>query len=98
MESKEIVLKPVISEKSYSLANESNKYVFFVDSGINKIEIKKAIEKKYKVKVTGVNITIKPGKGFRDYKTNKSFRKEDKRKAVVTLKKGNKIDEFLNIK
>jgi len=98
MESKEIVLKPVISEKSYSLANESNKYVFFVNSGINKIEIKKAVEKKYKVKVVSVNITVKPGKGFKDYKTNKLFRKEDKRKAIVTLKKGDKIDEFLNIK
>ena len=98
MESKEVVLKPVISEKSYSLANESNKYVFFVDNGINKIEIKKAVEKKYKVKVVSVNITIKPGKGFKDYKTYRSYRKEDKRKAVVTLKKGDKIDEFLNIK
>jgi len=98
MESKEIVLQPVISEKSYSLANESNKYVFFVDSDINKIEIKSAIEKKYKVKVTDVNITVRLGKRFRDYKTNISYRKEDKKKAVVTLKKGDKIDEFLNIK
>lgn len=98
MESKEIVLKPVISEKSYSLANESNKYVFFVDSGINKIEIKNAVEKKYKVKVLGVNITVKPGKMVRDLKSNKSSRRSDKRKAVVTLKKGDKIDEFLNIK
>ena len=97
MESKEIVLKPVVSEKSYSLANESNKYVFFVDSGVNKIEIKSAVEKKYKVKVLDVNITVRIGKSFRDYKTNKSFRKEDKKKAVVTLKKGDKIDEFLNI-
>ncbi len=97
MENKEIVLKPVISEKSYSLANESNKYVFFVDSGINKIEIKGAVEKKYKVKVLSVNITIKPGKMVRDWKSNKSTRKSDKRKAVVTLKKGDKIDEFLNI-
>ncbi len=98
MESKEIILKPVVSEKSYSLANESNKYVFFVDSDINKIEIKSAVEKKYKVKVLDVNITVRLGKRFRDYKTNKSFRKEDKKKAVVTLKKGDKIDEFLNIK
>ncbi len=98
MESKEIVLKPVISEKSYSLANESNKYVFFVDSGINKIEIKNAVEKKYKVKVLGVNTTVKPGKMVRDLKSNKSSRRSDKRKAVVTLKKGDKIDEFLNIK
>ncbi len=97
MESKEIVLKPVVSEKSYSLANESNKYVFFVDSGVNKIEIKNAVEKKYKVKVLSVNITIKPGKMTRDWKSNKSSRRSDKRKAVVTVKKGDKIDEFLNI-
>lgn len=97
MESKEIVLKPVVSEKSYSLANESNKYVFFVDSGVNKIEIKNAVEKKYKVKVLSVNIVIKPGKMVRDWKSNKSTRKSDKRKAIVTLKKGDKIDEFLNI-
>ena len=98
MESKEIVLKPVVSEKSYSLANESNKYVFFVDSGVNKIEIKNAVEKKYKVKVLSVNIVIKPGKMVRDWKSNKSTRKSDRRKTIVTLKKGDKIDEFLNIK
>lgn len=97
MENKEILLKPVVSEKSYSLANQSNKYVFFVDSGINKIEIKSAVESKYKVKVLNVNITIRPGKRTKDWKSNKSFRKSDKRKAVVTLKKGDKIDEFLNI-
>jgi len=97
MESKEIVLKPVVSEKSYSLANESNKYVFFVDSGVNKIEIKNAVEKKYKVKVLSVNIVIKPGKMVRDWKSNKSTRKSDRRKTIVTLKKGDKIDEFLNI-
>lgn len=97
MESKEIVLKPVISEKSYALANSSNKYVFFVDEDVNKIEIADTVEKKYKVKVLSVNIVIKPGKRFRDWKSNKSFRKSDKRKAIVTLKKGDKIDEFLNI-
>lgn len=96
MESKNIELKPVISEKSYALANASNKYIFFVDTGINKIEIKNAVEKKYKVTVLDVNTVVKPGKRFRDWKTNKSFRKSDKRKAIVTLKKGDKIDEFLN--
>ncbi|MDY0096887.1 MAG: 50S ribosomal protein L23 [Candidatus Dojkabacteria bacterium] len=97
MENKEIMLKPVVSEKSYGLANASNKYVFFVDTGVNKIEIKKAVEKKYKVTVLDVNTVVKPGKGFKDWKSNKSFRKSDKRKAIVTLKKGDKIDEFLNI-
>jgi large subunit ribosomal protein L23 len=48
MENKEIMLKPVVSEKSYALANEGNKYVFFVDRDVNKIEIKKAVEKNTK--------------------------------------------------
>lgn len=98
MENKEIMLKPVVSEKSYALANEGNKYVFFVDRNVNKIEIKKAVEKKYKVKVLNVNITVKPGKKINEWKTNRTFRKSDLKKAVVTLKKGDKIDEFLTVK
>ena len=97
MENKKIEIKPVVSEKSYNLANASNKYTFFVDSNVNKIEIKKAVEEKYKVTVELVNIVIKPGKMKRDWKTNKKNRSGDMRKAIVTLKKGNKIDEFLNI-
>jgi len=97
MENKEIVLKPVISEKSYNLANASNKYTFFVANDVNKIEVKKAVEEKYKVKVTLVNIVIRPGKLKRDLRTNQKTRKMDIRKAIVTLKKGDKIDEFLNI-
>ncbi len=97
MENKNIVIKPVISEKSYNLANAENKYTFAVDSDVNKIEIKKAVENKHKVKVVSVNIVIKPGKMKRDWKTNRSKRNTDLRKAIVTLKKGDKIDEFLNI-
>ncbi|HBB64794.1 50S ribosomal protein L23 [candidate division WS6 bacterium RIFOXYD1_FULL_33_8] len=96
MEIKKIELKPVVSEKSYNLVNTNNKYIFFVDTDVNRIEIKKAVEEKYKVKVTNVNILVKPGKSTRDWKTNRTFRKTDKKKAVVTLKKGDKIGEFLN--
>ncbi len=97
MESKNIVIKPVVSEKSYTLANASNKYTFLVENTVNKIEIKKEVESKYKVTVEGVNIVIRPGKMKRDWKSNKKSRKSDVRKAIVTLKKGDKIDEFLNI-
>ncbi len=95
MENKNIELQPVISEKSYSIANAQNKYTFIVDRGINKIEVGKAVETKYKVKVEKVNSTVRPGKGFKNWKTNKSYRKSDKVKYTVTLKKGDKIDEFL---
>lgn len=96
MESKNIQIKPVISEKSYNQANANNKYTFEVGLDVNKIEIKKEVESKYKVKVENINITIRPGKMKRDWKTNKKTRKSDIRKAVVTLKKGDKIDEFLS--
>lgn len=97
MESKDIKLQPMISEKSYNAANASNKYTFLVSSEANKIEIAKAIESKYKVKVEDVNVVIKPGKIKRDWKTNRKNRNTDAKKAIVTLKKGDKIDEFLNI-
>ena len=92
-----IKLQPMVSEKSYSIANSSNKYTFLVNTDANKIEIGKAVEAKYKVKVEGVNMLTRPGKMSKDWKTNKSNRKSDMKKAVVTLKKGDKIDEFLNI-
>ena len=97
MANKNWELQPVVTEKSYSLANALNKYVFLVPRGVNKIEIAKEVEKKYKVHVTKVNMIVRPGKLVRDFKTYRKFRKEDMRKAVVQLKKGDKIDEFLNI-
>jgi large subunit ribosomal protein L23 len=96
MENK-IVLQPVVSEKSYNLANSENKYTFLVPVTVNKIETKKAVEAKYKVKVENINSTIRPGKMFTDWRTRRQFRKTDMKKMTVTLKKGDKIDEFLNI-
>ncbi|MFA7683013.1 MAG: 50S ribosomal protein L23 [Candidatus Dojkabacteria bacterium] len=90
-------LQPVTTEKSYLLANAQNKYVFLVKGSINKIEIANEVEKKYKVKVEKVNTVVRPGKLRRDLKTYRSHREEDQTKAIVTLKKGDKIDEFLNI-
>lgn len=86
-----------MTEKSYAVANAQNKYTFLVEGKANKIEIAKKVETEYKVKVEKVNTIVRPGKLRRDYKTNKMYRDEDKTKAVVTLKKGDKIDEFLNI-
>jgi large subunit ribosomal protein L23 len=97
MANKNWQLQPVITEKSYALANALNKYTFLVPRGVNKIEIAREVEKEYKVKVEGVNMTVRPGKLARDWKTRRYYRKEDMRKAVVQLKKGDKIDEFLNI-
>jgi large subunit ribosomal protein L23 len=96
MESK-FRLQPVVSEKSYALANAQNKYTFLVVGKASKIDVRKEIEKKYKVKVEAVKVLTKPGKMKRDLVSYRYFRVEDGRKAVVQLKKGDKIEEFLNI-
>lgn len=92
-----VLLQPVVSEKSYLLANSQNKYVFLVEKTAEKIEIAKEVEKKHKVKVLSVNTVNRPGKMRKDWKHNKGYRSQDMKKAIVTLKKGDKIDEFLNI-
>ncbi len=93
----EIKVTPVISEKSYALANALNKYTFMSKRGLSKLELAKDIEKKYKVKVLSVNSVIKPGKMKTNWKNNVKTRSSDYKKVVVTLKKGDKIDEFFNL-
>ncbi len=67
-----------------------NKYLFWVAKSSNKIEIKKAVEDIYKVKVDSVNTIMMRGKSKRvRYVVGKT---PDWKKAVVTLKKGSKID------
>jgi len=97
MSNKDFEIKPLVSEKSYALANALNKYMFIVPKGMNKIEIGKAIEARYKVKVTSINTVTKPGKMKRDYKTYRLKRYSDMKKAFVTLKDGDKIKEFFEI-
>ena len=93
----EIQFTPVISEKSYAVANEFNKYTFLTKSNVEKIELAKAVEEKYKVKVLKINSIVKPGKMKVDWQSGRKFRRSDMKKVLVTLKKGDKIDEFFNI-
>ena len=85
-----IIKSPVITEKSTDLTGKYNKYSFAVEERANKIEIKKAIEELFKVKVVKVNTISMRGKlrrvRFRQGKTS------DWKKALVTLKEGDKID------
>ncbi len=90
-------VKPLVSEKSYASANALNKYTFAIPVNVEKIEAKKEIERKYKVKVLDVNSVTRPGKIKTDWKKNVKRRAQDKKKVVVTLKKGDKIDEFFSI-
>ena len=87
---REIILKPVVSEKSYGLIDEG-KYTFYVDTRANKTEIKLAIEKIFGVKVASVNTINRVGK-LRRTRFGIGKRKDTKR-AIVTLKEGT-IDIF----
>ena len=84
-----IILKPIVTEKATRLS-EFNKVVFAVSESSNKIEIKGAVEKLFSVKVSSVNIVILKGKTKR-FKGIMGKRNNLK-KAIVTLEKGNSID------
>jgi large subunit ribosomal protein L23 len=84
-----IILKPIVTEKATKLS-EFNKVVFEVASKSNKNEIKGAIEKLFSVKVKAVNIIITKGKVKR-FK-GVPGKRNDIKKAVITLEEGNTID------
>jgi large subunit ribosomal protein L23 len=87
---RDVVLAPVVSEKSYGLIDEG-KYTFLVDPRSNKTEIKLAVEKIFSVKVDSINTINRAGKRKRT-KFGWGQRKSTKR-AIVTLKEGT-IDIF----
>ena len=88
---RDILLAPVVSEKSYGLLDE-NKYTFLVAPEANKTEIKIAVETVFGVKVTGVNTINRQGKVRR---TRRGFGKRpDTKRAIVTVADGDRIDIF----
>lgn len=87
----QIIKRPIITEKSTNLTQE-NKYTFEVDIQANKIEIKKAVEKIYGVKVLKVNTLVQYGKPKRVRLVQ--GRRSDFKKAIVTLKAGEFISAF----
>lgn len=85
----DIVKGMIRTEKGANLM-PLNKYLFWVAKSSNKIEIKKAVEDIYKIKVAGVNTVTMRGKSKRvRYVVGKT---PDWKKAIVTLKEGSKID------
>ena len=93
-----IILRPILSEKGTMLGEALNKYVFQVEKQCNKLEIKEAIEDKFKVKIIKVatmnlkgknkNVTIKSNGHILRTRGNQSSWK----KAIVTLEEGSSID------
>jgi large subunit ribosomal protein L23 len=88
---RDVLKKPIVSERSTSLL-EQNKYSFYVDKAANKIEIKHAVQELFKVTVTNVNTMNVKGKVKRMGKH--LGRTSGRKKAIVTLKDGDKIELF----
>jgi large subunit ribosomal protein L23 len=94
-----VIIKPLVTEKQTIQSEKLNRYAFQVAKEANKLQVKEAVEKMYNVTVVSVNTILTPGK-------NKSrFTKAgviegriySSKKALVTLKDGDKIDFYSNI-
>lgn len=95
-----ILIKPLITEKMSQLTEANSKYGFLVEYSANKIEIKKAIEEKFNVKVSDVNTIRNKGKMKTHFRKSGRFVGKTARfkKAIVTLKEGQKIELFEEFK
>ena len=98
MNNSNIILNPILTEKSSTMLESLNKYVFRVSVNANKIQIKLELEKRFKVEITKVrtmnykgkvkNTTMKSG----GHILRSSGKRESWKKAIVTLKEGDKIN------
>ena len=87
----EILRRPLITEK-YTELQTQGKYAFEVADGVNKPQIKQAVEKAFNVKVTAVNVMTVHGKSRR--RGMRQLPAHPWKKAVVTLKEGDRIELF----
>ena len=88
---RDVILAPVVSEKSYSLIDQ-NAYTFLVHPRANKTEIRQAVETIWGVRVLKVNTTNRKGKTKRFRFTQ--GRRADTKRAVVKLAEGDRIEIF----
>ncbi|MBL4613719.1 MAG: 50S ribosomal protein L23 [Magnetovibrio sp.] len=85
----EVIRRPLITEKA-TLMSEHNQFAFEVSMGASKPEIREAVETLFKVKVEGVNTLIQKGKAKRF--RGRLGKRDDMKKAIVTLADGDSID------
>jgi large subunit ribosomal protein L23 len=93
MDPRDVILAPVVSEKSYALL-DANAYTFKVHPDANKIEIRQAIESIFGVRVTKVATLNRKGKRKRNRRTFTYGSRPDTKRAIVTLVAGDRIDLF----
>ncbi len=91
-----IIFKPIITERSTMLKESDSKFVFEVDRRANKREIKTAVEKLFGVTVKAVRTSIVRGKIKTTFMKSGRFtgKRPDRKKAIITLAKGENIDIF----
>jgi large subunit ribosomal protein L23 len=91
----EVLRRPIITEKSAYQSSNLNQYAFEVDRRANKQQIKEAVETLFDVKVERVNVVNQPPKVGRSLRNRRmQVRRSAYKKAIVTLKQGDRIDVF----
>ncbi len=93
MDPRQVVIKPVVSEKSYALLDQ-NVYTFQVHPEANKIQIRQAIETIFNVKVERVNTLNRQGKTKRNRRKFTLGKRPDTKRAIVTLRGDDRIELF----
>jgi large subunit ribosomal protein L23 len=99
MKLSEVLVKPIVTEKSNKLTDTRKTYAFRVDRKANKLEVKKAVQEFYGVTVTEVNTVVVPAKAKSKF-TKAGFisgRKPSYKKAYVKVAEGETIDLYTNI-
>ena len=92
---RDVIIRPVVTERSAQLQEDERKYTFVVVRNANKVEIRHAVEKLFGVAVEGVRTANYPGKWRR---VGRSLgRRPGYKKAVVTLREGDAIDVYEGI-
>jgi large subunit ribosomal protein L23 len=93
MDPRDVILEPIVSEKSYALL-DTGAYTFKVHPEANKIQIRQAVESIFDVKVAKVNTINRKGKRKRNRRTSTFGKRPDTKRAIVTLVEGDAIDLF----
>jgi large subunit ribosomal protein L23 len=93
---RDVILRPVVSEKSYALLDH-DVYTFVVAPDANKVEIRLAVERIFNVEVKHVRTANRKGKRKRSRRTATWGKRPDTKRAMVTLKPGHSIELFSEV-
>jgi large subunit ribosomal protein L23 len=93
MDARDVILAPVVSEKSYALL-DAGAYTFKIHPDATKVQVRQAIEEIFDVKVAKVTTANRKGKRKRNRRTFTFGKRPDTKRAIVTLVEGDTIDLF----